>query len=94
VSAYDENKLELWEIAKTLVYCSKQTIWADLRDPSCPQLKPILADNHRPLRFAGVILYDRFHAEDWAKKYLAWKGDEHTRKKLAREEWLKGVEEP
>ncbi|MDM0002204.1 hypothetical protein QTI24_26605 [Variovorax sp. J22P240] len=85
MSAYDPDKLEFWEVCKLVNY-SKQVIWADLRDPDCPPLKPILADDGRPLFFAGVKLYDKYKAQDWAQKFLAWKGGEAERRKLGREQ--------
>lgn len=91
MSAFDPNKLEFWEVCKLVNY-SKPVVYGDLRDPDCPQLKPILADDGRPLRYAGVILYDKFKAEDWGKQYLAWKGSEAERRKLAREQQQKRME--
>ena len=92
MSAFDPDKLEAWEVA-ALVNYTWTYIRGEMQDPSCPQLKPIMANDKEILYFSGKRLYDRYQAEAWAKKFLAWKGTEAERRRLAREERQREIEE-
>ena len=91
MSAYDECKKTLREAIAYVPYEYKY-VRSQMQDPTCPQLRPIMANETEVLHFAGQVLYDIDVVEKWAKAFMLWKGSEAERKRLEREEHRKSFE--
>ncbi|RYH63158.1 MAG: hypothetical protein EON54_08630 [Alcaligenaceae bacterium] len=92
MSAYDEYKLDLRELL-ALVPWGHKYVLSELQTPGCPQPKPIMANDTEIRYFAGQKLYDIGDAQRWAKAFMLWKASEQERKRLARAEWQKSVDD-